>query len=622
MSQGMFYTLGLQTGGFINPLAAAQGAVGAFRGSLTSMMAKASLVAGPLLGVASAAGLMHKAITSAADMESTSVAFKTLIGDAELAKKTLGELEALGAATPFEFPELADAGRKLIAFGESAGTVTQALSRIGDVASGVQAPIGEIAEIYGKARVQGQLFAEDINQLTGRGIPVISQFAKILNVTESEVKGLASEGKITFPLLEQAFINLTSTGGQFFGMMQEQSGTMNGLWSTLQDSIGKVLRTIGQPVNDAIRPMLKDGIELSTRFGNGLAAMIDILASARSQGNFGEMLSASLVLGGKQLTNVMFSGAQGVTAYLSTALPIAGMIFSNTITSPRIQAFFESLFGGVANLLRSQLEAGAATFLEGIGRAGAAADVRAASAQSDQRAGIYFGAAKANLSTADVAGEMVAIARQLRYADFKGNEAANNAKSTPFFDLTEDKAKFNALAQAANPEALKRFTAALNGTEVKTAGDQGAAKIKTSADGLAKALADAKGNIQKPVAEIPGAFKDQAEGETKRRRGLLDSEASWRARMDRRSAADAKKRLPESSMDDAEHEAWKRRQAQRRSRPIKQMAEAVNNAGNQAVGGMNRQPAPVGRDALLAPLESIHAALMGIDGRLSILEAV
>jgi len=109
--------------------------------------------------------------TSAANFEQTKIAFTTLIGDAAKAEETLARLRKLGAETPFEFPELADAGRKLIAFGEGADTVPETLRRIGDVSAGIQAPIGEIAEIYGKARVQGRLFAEDVNQLTGRGTP-------------------------------------------------------------------------------------------------------------------------------------------------------------------------------------------------------------------------------------------------------------------------------------------------------------------------------------------------------------------------------------------------------------------------------------------------------------------
>src|SRR5690606_32479972 len=99
---------------------------------------------------------------------------------------------------------------------------------------------------YGKARVQGTLFAEDINQLVGRGIPVIQEFAKQLGVSESEVKKLGSEGKITFSMLEQAFVNLTSEGGKFHDMMQRQSETLSGKWSNLTDTAGEFLRTIGE----------------------------------------------------------------------------------------------------------------------------------------------------------------------------------------------------------------------------------------------------------------------------------------------------------------------------------------------------------------------------------------
>jgi hypothetical protein len=87
-------------------------------------------------GVALAAGM--KAVTSAADFEQTKVAFTTLIGDSGKAEQTLAQLRELGAKTPFEFPELADPGHKLIAFGEGADTVAATLARIGDVSAGVQ----------------------------------------------------------------------------------------------------------------------------------------------------------------------------------------------------------------------------------------------------------------------------------------------------------------------------------------------------------------------------------------------------------------------------------------------------------------------------------------------------
>lgn len=252
-----------------------------------ALKATATIAAtGAAVAAAGIAAGAFKAVKLAADMETLSVAFKTLIGDAGLATKTLDELKQLGAETPFEFPELADAGRSLIAFGISAGDVTETLRKIGDVSAGVGAPIGEIAEIFGKAKVAGTLFSEDINQLTGRGIPVIQEFAKQLGVSESEVKAMAAAGKITFPMLEKAFGDLTSDGGKFHEMMAAQSKTTNGLFSTLKDTIGEALTEMGKPINDALRPLLGQAIEMvkalipmAVEMGAKVGAMLEKLGS-------------------------------------------------------------------------------------------------------------------------------------------------------------------------------------------------------------------------------------------------------------------------------------------------------------------------------------------------------
>lgn len=234
---------------------------------------------------AAAAGALAKfgtaGIKSAAEMEQTNIAFETLLGSADKAKKVIADLQQLGAETPFEFPELADAGRKLVAFGTDARLVVPTLRMIGDVASGIQQPIGEIADIYGKAKVQGRLFAEDINQLTGRGIPIMGELAKQFGVTEAEVRKLVESGRVNFGNLENAFISLTSKGGAFFGMMQKQSTTAIGMFSTLMDNIGQVQRAFSAPILEAFKPALDKLINVvpqlmegAERWGKKLAAGI------------------------------------------------------------------------------------------------------------------------------------------------------------------------------------------------------------------------------------------------------------------------------------------------------------------------------------------------------------
>jgi tape measure domain-containing protein len=188
----------------------------------------------------------------AAEAEQTAVSFRVLLGSAEAAQDVMVGLKQFAAETPFEFPELASAGKKLIAFGTSGDQVVPTLRRLGDLAAGLGIPIGELSEIYGKARVQGTLFMEDINQLAGRGIPIQTELAKIFGVTGQEVRALVSSGQVNFGHLEEAFKNLTDEGGQFAGLMKAQSNTLSGTWAALSDSVSASMATIGESIADGL----------------------------------------------------------------------------------------------------------------------------------------------------------------------------------------------------------------------------------------------------------------------------------------------------------------------------------------------------------------------------------
>jgi tape measure domain-containing protein len=195
------------------------------------------------------------------------------------------------------------------------------LARIGDVSAGVQAPVNEIAELYGKARVQGRLFAEDINQLTGRGIPIIGELAKQFGVSDSQVKKLVETGQVGFPQIEQAFVNMTSQGGKFAGMMEAQSKTTNGLFSTLKDTINEVFLTLGTPINDAIRPMVEQAIALAQKLaplaaeaGTKIRDSIQYVIAVFKSGQFLNLVGSSLKLGFATSVNFLWATLRATIA--------------------------------------------------------------------------------------------------------------------------------------------------------------------------------------------------------------------------------------------------------------------------------------------------------------------
>lgn len=255
-----FQGAGKDVGRFASQVEGAAGGIGSF----LPMLGKVGL-AGAAIGAALSVGsAIGSGVKLAAEFEQVSVAMTTIIGDAATAKTVLSDLTTFAAETPFEFPELADASKKLLAFGQSADTVVPALRAIGDISAGIGAPISEIAELYGKARVQGRLFAQDINQLVNRGIPIIQELAKQFGTTESAVKGLVESGQVTFANLQKAFVDLTTDGGKFEGMMKAQSQTLGGLWSTAVDNVNLKLRGLGETLVEtfAVKDLLAGFNEL------------------------------------------------------------------------------------------------------------------------------------------------------------------------------------------------------------------------------------------------------------------------------------------------------------------------------------------------------------------------
>ncbi|HBE69858.1 MAG TPA: hypothetical protein DDW52_17060 [Planctomycetaceae bacterium] len=255
----------------------------------------------------------------ASDAQTTQASFETLLGSATKTKNLLGELQQFAASTPFQFGELANASRLMLAFGISSQNIVPTLRRIGDVASATGNDVGELARIYGLAKTQGRLFAEDINQLTGRGIPIIAALAKQFGVAESEVRELVREGKVGFAELERAFVDLTAAGSQFGGGMERQSRTFSGVLSTLRDNINAALRPIGESLLPMLTSLGQRAITVAQQIGKWIEtnkSSIPILASVLAGGT---ALGAGLLTLGTAVIGVgsAIRGAATVSGTLS-----------------------------------------------------------------------------------------------------------------------------------------------------------------------------------------------------------------------------------------------------------------------------------------------------------------
>lgn len=211
-----------------------------------------NMIAGVAGLSAALAGLGAVAVRSAAQMEQTEKAFTTLLKSADLAKDFLAELERFAAATPFELPGLLNASKRLLAFGFSAQQVIPVLTAIGDSAAALgmgEEGISRLTTAIGQIQAKAKVSAEEMNQINETGIPAWQLLADTIGTTVPQAMDMVSKGMIDGATGVQAI--LTGMNKQFGGMMAEQSQTLNGMMSNIQDSIGQLSTVVGKEITEA-----------------------------------------------------------------------------------------------------------------------------------------------------------------------------------------------------------------------------------------------------------------------------------------------------------------------------------------------------------------------------------
>ncbi len=231
-----------------------------------------------------------------AELESQTRSIQTLTGSVQQAKQIIQELQQLGAATPFTGTELIESAKRLTAFGVSAKDVVETTRRLGDVAGATGANLGELSLAYGQVIAKGRLQGEELLQFQERGVALQDELRKMYGLTGEEFSKALSKGQISAEAVEVALQRLTDTGGKYANGAIAQSDTLNGRFSTLQDGVESLARTVGSALTPAIKAVLNEAIfALNTinqliatgarakSFGMGQAQRQQVLRQAQSE---------------------------------------------------------------------------------------------------------------------------------------------------------------------------------------------------------------------------------------------------------------------------------------------------------------------------------------------------
>lgn len=238
------------------------------------------------LGMAfSMKGIVSEVANVRGQFQKLEVAFNTMLGSADKAEALMAQLVRTAAITPFDLEGVAQGAKQLLAYGMEAENVNETLTRLGDIAAGLSMPLNDLVYLYGTTMAQGRLYTQDLNQFTGRGIPMIEELAKVFGVAESKVKDLVEAGKVGFPEVQKVIENLTGEGSKFGGLMEEQSKTITGQISNIEDAISTMFNDMGKQSEGVINTTLSGAsyiVEHYEQFGRVLMGLVATYGTYRT----------------------------------------------------------------------------------------------------------------------------------------------------------------------------------------------------------------------------------------------------------------------------------------------------------------------------------------------------
>lgn len=250
----------------LTPGAAAAGdragaaAAGAFGRRLTLGIAVATTAAtAGLVALGKKASTMG--LKTAAANEQAAISFEKFTGSAAAGLQMITDLQRFAADTPFEFPALQETARMLLVAGIRGDKVLPMMRNIGDAvsASGKGAEGMQRASIaIQQMAASGRIYAEDLNQLRDAGVPVFELLTAATGESTEAIAEMVKKGELGGEALDQVFEALATGKGleRFTGLMERQSQTLLGLWSTLKDNIGLGLAEAMQPAVGTIRDLM------------------------------------------------------------------------------------------------------------------------------------------------------------------------------------------------------------------------------------------------------------------------------------------------------------------------------------------------------------------------------
>lgn len=244
-----------------------QRATGKFRQISQSAQEESNRMRDALLGVGKAMGIAFSAqqaitfikqvVSVRSEIQALEVSFRTLLGSQQASAELMRQMKEFAAATPLQLGDLAKGAQTMLGFNVNPDEIMPMLKAIGDISMGDAQKFQALTLAFSQMQSVGKLMGQDLLQMINAGFSPLAVMADKTGKSIGELKEEMSKGAISADMVKQAFIDATSEGGQFYGMLSGQGDTVKGALAQLSGAFTDMFNGIGEQSEGIIKGSVK-----------------------------------------------------------------------------------------------------------------------------------------------------------------------------------------------------------------------------------------------------------------------------------------------------------------------------------------------------------------------------
>lgn len=204
-----------------------------------------------VFSVQSIVGYVNQIVEVRGEFEMQHKAMQVLIGDIDEANKLWNKTIDLAVKSPFKVKDLVTYTKQLSAYRIETDKLYDKTKMLADISAGLGVDMNRLILAYGQVKAANYLRGTELRQFSEAGINVLQELSTYFTelegraVSVGDVFDRVSKRLVSFADVDAVLTKVTSEGGAFYKMQEQQAETLAGMMMNLRDSVDLMMDSIG-----------------------------------------------------------------------------------------------------------------------------------------------------------------------------------------------------------------------------------------------------------------------------------------------------------------------------------------------------------------------------------------